>query len=291
MKIAGFTFVRNAIRFDYPVVEAIRSILPLCDEFVVAVGQSDDETLALIQGIDSPKIRIIQTVWDDSLRAGGRVLAVETDKALAAISPDVDWAFYIQGDEVLHERYIPVVRQAMAQYLDQPEVEGLLFHYLHFYGSYRYVGDSPQWYRREIRVVRNTGNVVSYRDAQGFRTRDNQKLRVRLIDAYIYHYGWVKPPDVQEAKMRAVQQFWHGEQTIEQARQNYVNFDYSAIDALAAFTGTHPAVMQPRIDAQHWQFDFDIREKKYSAKNRLKRLIERLTGWRLGEYRNYRLLR
>lgn len=107
MKIAGFTFVRNAIKFDYPIIEAITSILPICDEVVVAVGNSEDDTLGLIKSINSPKIKIIETIWDDSLREGGRVLAVETDKALAAVSPDVDWCFYIQGDEVVHEQYLP----------------------------------------------------------------------------------------------------------------------------------------------------------------------------------------
>lgn len=291
MKVSGFTIVRNAIKFDYPIVEAIESILPLCDEFVVAVGQSDDDTLGLIQRINSPKIRIVETIWDDTLRAGGRVLAVETDKALTALSPDTDWAFYIQGDEVMHEKYQPVVRRAMEQYLNQPTVEGLLFHYLHFYGSYRYVGDSPRWYRREIRIVRHTGNVVAYRDAQGFRTRDNHKLRVKLIDAYIYHYGWVKPPDVQKTKLAATQRFWNDDKQLVAVRKTLDHFDYSAIDALAEFTGTHPAVMQARIEAQHWQFDFNIRVKKYSFKYRLKRLVERLTGWQIGEYRNYRLLR
>ena len=84
MKVSGFTFIRNAITYDYPIVEAIRSILPLCDEVVVAVGNSEDATLQLIQSID-PKVRIIETVWDDTVREGGRTLALETDKAYAAI--------------------------------------------------------------------------------------------------------------------------------------------------------------------------------------------------------------
>ncbi|MBM3912615.1 MAG: glycosyltransferase family 2 protein, partial [Sphingomonadales bacterium] len=45
MKVSGFTFIRNAVLLDYPILEAIRSILPLCDEIVVAVGKSEDETL------------------------------------------------------------------------------------------------------------------------------------------------------------------------------------------------------------------------------------------------------
>ncbi|MFC5411669.1 glycosyltransferase family 2 protein [Larkinella bovis] len=289
MKVSGFSFIRNAIQYDYPIVEAIQSILPLCDEFVVAVGQSDDETLALIQAIPSDKIRILETVWDDSLREGGRVLAVETDKALAAVAPDSAWAFYIQGDEVLHEKYLPVVRDAMLNYQDDPSVEGLLFNYLHFYGSYRYVGDSRRWYRREIRIVRNNGNIVAYRDAQGFRTRDNHKLNVKLIDAVIYHYGWVKPPDKQVDKLKNFGRYWHDDTYMARTREELKGFDYRGVDSLALFQETHPAIMQPRINRMNWQFNFDIRQKKLSFKNRFLKFIENLTGWRIGEYRNYKL--
>ncbi|HAC24770.1 MAG TPA: glycosyl transferase, partial [Cytophagales bacterium] len=144
MKVAGFTIARNVIKYDYPIVEAITSILPLCDEIVVAVGKSEDDTLALIQSLPSEKIRIIETVWDDSMREGGRTFALETDKALRAVSPDVTWCFYIQADEVLHEQYYPVVRQAMEEFESDTSVEGLLFNYKHFYGSYDYVGESWQ---------------------------------------------------------------------------------------------------------------------------------------------------
>lgn len=292
MKVSGFTFVRNAIKFDYPIVEAITSILPICDEMIVSVGKSDDDTLGLIKSIGSPKIKIIETVWDDSLREGGKVLAVETDKALAAVSPDSDWCFYIQGDEVVHEQYLPAIKQGMQDYLNDPKVEGLLLKYLHFYGSYQYVADSQKWYRQEIRVIRNNKNICSYRDAQGFRTIDNQKLNVKMIDAYMYHYGWVKPPEVQKAKMKSSINFWEKDEIAEKKKKEYEEtFDYSGIDSLAAFEGTHPTVMQARLERVNWQFDFDIREKKLSLKNKLRFLIENLTGWRIGEYRNFRLLK
>ncbi|GAB4022440.1 glycosyltransferase family protein [Spirosoma koreense] len=288
MKVAGFSFIRNAILFDYPIVEAITSVLPLCDEFVVAVGDSDDATLELIRAIPSEKIRIVRTTWDTNALAGGRVLALETDKALAAVSSDADWAFYIQGDEVLHEKYIPVVREAMQSYLPDQTVEGLLFKYVHFYGSYSYVGDSRRWYRHEIRIIRNTGNVVSYRDAQGFRTRDNQKLKVKPIDAYIYHYGWVKPPETQRKRLRYANRFWNSNATIEEADDSVDVFDYSQIDSLDHFRGTHPAVMQPRVDRLNWSFTFDISRKNYSPRVRFLTFMEKLTGWRIGEYKNYR---
>lgn len=290
MKVAGFSFIRNAVQFDYPIIEAITSVLPLCDEFIVAVGDSDDDTIGLIEAIPSDKIRIIRTTWDQNALAGGRVLAQETDKALAAISPDTNWAFYIQGDEVLHEKYIPVVQEAMKQYLNDSTVEGLLFNYLHFYGSYSYVGDSRRWYRREVRVIRNTGNILSYKDAQGFRTRDNQKLKVKLIDAFIYHYGWVKPPETQKKRLRNANHFWNSSETIAKADASVDAFDYGQIDSLAHFTGTHPAVMQARVDRLNWPFTFDVSQKRYSPRVRFLTFIEKLTGWRIGEYRNYKLL-
>lgn len=160
MFVSGFTIVRNAIRFDYPIVEAIKSILPLCDEVVVAVGKSEDETLQLIKSINDSKIKIIETIWDDSLREGGKVLAAETNKAYDAISEKADWCFYIQGDEVMHEKYLPTIKSEMEKWKDDTRVEGLLFNYTHFYGSYDFVGDSRKWYREEIRIVRKIRRSV-----------------------------------------------------------------------------------------------------------------------------------
>ena len=247
MKISGFTIVRNAIKYDYPIVEAIMSILPICDEVIVAVGKSEDDTLQLIRSIHSPKIKIIETVWDDRLRIGGKVLADETNKAFAAISKDSDWAFYIQGDEVIHEKYLPVIKEAMLKYKDQKNVGGLLFNYTHFYGSYDFIGDSRRWYRREIRVIRNDKNISSYKDAQGFR-KNNTKLNVKLIDAFVYHYGWVKPPEAQQAKQQTFNKLWHDDEWMKRNVPDVEVFDYSQTDSVAKFAGTHPAVMQERIN-------------------------------------------
>ncbi len=290
MKVSGFTFIRNAVKYDYPVVEAITSILPLCDEFVVAVGNSEDSTRELIEGIGSEKIKILDTVWDDNLREGGRVLAVETDKAFDALSADSDWAFYIQGDEVLHEQYQEPVRQAMQQWKDHPEVEGLLLNYLHFYGSYDFVGDSRRWYRREVRIVRNDKSIRSYRDAQGFRKGD-RSLNVKPVEATMFHYGWVKPPEAQQAKQENFNKLWHDDEWVEKNVPKTDGFDYTKIDSLTRFTGTHPNVMRSRISRQNWQFSFDPTLKRLPFKSRLLHSIENLTGWRIGEYRNYKTIR
>ncbi|MFZ9587333.1 MAG: glycosyltransferase family 2 protein [Crocinitomicaceae bacterium] len=215
MKVSGFTFIRNAIKLDYPIVEAIQSILPLCDEVIVALGQSEDDTLELIQSIDPSKIKIVETIWDDSLREHGAVLADETNKAFQAISSDSDWAFYIQGDEVIHEEDYEEIRAKMELYLADQEVDGLLFAYQHFYGSYDFIGASNNWYKNEIRIVRNSNEIYSYRDAQGFRKGDNQKLNVARIDARVYHYGWVKDPRAMQAKQTSFHKLWHSDEWLE----------------------------------------------------------------------------
>jgi hypothetical protein len=294
MKVSGFTFIRNAVKNDYPVVESITSILPVCDEFIVALGDSDDETEKLIKDINSPKIKIIYTVWDNSVRDGGKVFADETDKAFNAIADDSDWAFYIQGDEVVHEKYLPLIKQEMEDNLADTQVEGLLFKYLHFYGSYDYYGHSRRWYRREIRIVRNNNNIRSYRDAQGFRWADNRKIQVKLIDAYIYHYGWVKPPTGLANKLRNFNRFYHDDEWMAQNLPETFTFDYSHKnpDRLVHFTGTHPAVMQRRLNATNWSLDIDLNEldKKMSFRRKALQKIEDLTGWRVSEYKNYKIV-
>ncbi len=290
MKVSGFTFIRNALIYDYPIIEAIESILPLCDEVVVAVGKSKDNTLQLIQSIPSSKIKIIETEWDESLREGGRVLAVETDKAFNAIANDSDWAFYIQGDEVMHEKYIEPVRKALEMYKDDQQVEGLLFDYIHFYGSYDYVGESYRWYRREIRIVRHRKDIFSYKDAQGFRKRPNQKLRVKSIPASIYHYGWVKDPRKMQKKQEDFNKLWNDDQWIERNVAKAEEFDYSSIDSLILFKDTHPEVMKKRIAGKNWKFDFDLSKNQYTLKEKLKRFVYRLTGLRIGEYQNFKII-
>jgi len=292
MKVAGFTFIRNAIKNDYPVVEAITSILPVCDEFIVALGNSEDETEKLIKNINSPKIKIINTVWDDALRDGGAVFATETDKAFKAISPDADWAFYIQGDECVHEKYLALIKREMETNLKDRRIEGLLFKYIHFYGSYDYYGHSRRWYRREIRIVRNNKAVHSYRDAQGFRWND-RKIQVKLIDAYIYHYGWVKPPAGLKNKLRNFNLFYHDDEWMAHNLPDTFEFDYKNADRLVPFTGSHPAVMKKRITATNWNLDIDTDKlyKKMSLRRKLLQLIEDLTGWRVSEYRNYKIIK
>lgn len=289
MKVTGFTCIRNAILLDYPVVEAITSILPICDDFVVAVGKSEDQTLELIKSIAPDKIKIIETVWDDSLREGGKVLAVETNKAFQAIADDSDWAFYIQGDEVVHEKYLDTIHHAMQKWKDDKEIDGFLFNYLHFYGSYDYIGKSYKWYRREMRVIRNDKSIYSYKDAQSFRKGGREKLNVKYLDAYIYHYGWVKHPEAMQRKREKTLKFWHNDDWMDKNVFKSKEFDFSEIDALNRFEGSHPKVMQTRIQNRNWKFDFDLSYNRLSLKDRFKSIVQKLTGYRVGEFKNFKI--
>jgi hypothetical protein len=290
MKVTGFTFIRNAVKFDYPVVEAIKSILPVCNDFVVAVGKSEDSTLDLIQSIDKQKIKIIETIWDDSpeMKKGGKVFAMETDKAFHAIPADSDWAFYIQGDEVIHEKYLDNIYSSMERMKDNKLVDGLLFNYLHFYGSYDYVGISPIWYSHEIRVIKNDKAIYSYRDAQGFRKGENKKLNVKPVDAYVYHYGWVKEPRTMMEKIENAYSFYNEKDFQEKKFDNQM-FDFSSIDALSLFTGTHPQMMKERIERKNWSFEYDISFNKLSLRYKAKIFLKKYLGINT-YYENYHII-
>jgi hypothetical protein len=291
MKISGFTIIKNAIINDYPIVEAITSILPVVDEMIVLVGDSSDATRELVENIDSDKIKIFDSVWDQSLRKGGKVLAVETDKAFNLIDIRSTWAFYIQADEAVHEKYLPVILEACKKYKEDTRVEGLLFKYLHFYGTYNYTGDSRKWYNREIRIIRNDKSINAYKDAQGFR-KGRTKLKVKTLDAYIYHYGWVKSPGQMKKKMKEVSKYWNEEtDNWQEYMKSEDFFNYEEFDSLDKFNGTHPAVLQKRIAQKNWDFTFDLATKRFSAKDKLLYWFEKKTGIRLFDFKNYKIIK
>lgn len=290
MTITGFTIIKNAVKFDYPVVESIKSVLPLVNEMIVLAGDSEDETEALIRSIGSPKIKIYHSVWDPALKEGGQILAVETNKAFDLVPASADWALYIQADEVIHEQYHAGILAAAEKYKDDSRVEGLLFGYTHFYGSFDYVGDSRKWYQNEIRIIRNDKRIRSYRDAQGFK-KEGRKLKVKRSGAQVYHYGWVRHPHAQSEKLATFYTYWDGPNAPKRSVEENEMFDYlNNADSLEKFTGTHPAVMQKRIAEKNWQLEVTPGRKKMSFKDRLLYRIEKWTGKRLFDYRNYKII-
>jgi glycosyltransferase involved in cell wall biosynthesis len=260
------------------------------DEMIVLIGDSTDNTIALIEAIGDAKIKIHHSVWNKNLRKGGAVLAEETDKAFAFIGDEYTWAFYIQGDEVVHEKYHAAIREGCEEYALDKEVQGLLFKYKHFYGTYDYVGDSRKWYAHEIRIIRNNKAISAYRDAQGFRI-GSSKLPVARVDASIYHYGWVKSPTQMRKKLKESSVYWNDDTEMEKIKSSPEDYDFTGFDSLEKFTGTHPTVMLDRIQRQNWKIDLDLSQKKFSFKNKCLYLFEKLTGIRPFDFKNYKIIR
>jgi len=292
MQVSGFSFVRNGIKLGYPVTEAIRSILPICDEFIIAVGKSEDDTLEQIKAIGDSKIRIIETEWDKDMFVHGQINSFQTNIALKECRGD--WCFYIQADEVVHEKFLPLIETEMKKFLHDDDVQGLLFDYLHFWGSYDYYQDSRRWYRHEIRIIKNNLGIESWESAQGFR-RIGRKVRVAKIDADIYHYGWVRPPKVMKEKQIAFQSLRHDEAWLQKTfADTPEEFDYGDPKYLVKFEETHPEVMTERIKELNWDFS----KGKYAG-NPHEKLFSRIRSYfedkvihyRIGEYKNYILLK
>lgn len=250
MHISGFSFARNAIALDYPLREALRSVLPVVDELVVAVapGEPDDGTRALVESIGDPRIRIVDAVWDPSRRE--RIYSDLTNRALDACTGD--WCLYVQADEVLHEDDLHPLRTRCEELLEDRRVEGLLFDYLHFFGDYRHVQDGYGWYPKEIRVVRNGIGIRSVRDAQSFRYPERRRIAVAHSGARVFHYGWVRHPRSMQAKLR---EFWSHRldpEEVEALHGGCDEFDYGPLGRLSRYEGSHPAVMARRIASMGW---------------------------------------
>ena len=247
MFVSGFTIARNAVRYDYPIVESIRSILPLVDEMVVAVGASCDNTREVVESIGSKKIRIIDTNWDESLRSGGTVLAQQTNLALDACRGD--WCMYLQADEVVHERDLNGIAACMRANQKRSAIEGLSFRYHHFRADYSIRDPLP--YRRQVRVVRPGIGVRSVGDACGFAV-GNRKLKTVSTGAWIYHYGYVKPPKNMAAKMDYFLSLYDGRRVTPGAEVEADSFCWD-LSTCEPFNESHPAVMQKRIAHKDWE--------------------------------------
>jgi len=294
MKISGFSYVRNGFDYGVPFLEAYQSILPVCDEFVVTVGEGNDGTKEAIQKLNDPKIRIIDTVWDMSLRANGKIFAQQTNMALDAITGD--WAFHIQADEVIHENDIYKIKEAVERNDNDKRVEGFILPFIHFWGGYDHIRTSRRVHKNEVRLFRNGLGVRSYRDSLGFRkyrdfnayandTEKGEKLRVKKIDAPIYHYTEVRGPGAKTKKAAAIGAFYEKNDGKPVQKEEY------GYDRLEKFTGTHPRLMSEKVKAQDWEYVFNPKKAVWRTKDRIMQPIEDILGFKIGEYKNYKLIK
>lgn len=243
LPVSGFSIVRAARELDYPVVESLRSMLPLVEEIVVVVHHGDEETREMLGGLDDPRLVMVETDWDEGPRGGGRTLARQTNLALARCRHP--WALYLQADEVIHEEDYGLIRGALERYDGAREVDALSFRFLHFEGSYGYV--NPLRYRRQCRLVRNDGRLESVRDAAGFGRTDGRHLRTRRSGARIFHYGWARRPDALKAKTLALARFYHDESSVTRRWSALPAERLGSAELAFRWTGRHPAVMATRI--------------------------------------------
>ena len=284
--ISGFSFLRNGATLGFPFEQSIRSLLPLVDEYVIAVGHGQDDTLQRLRSIGDPKLKLIETTWNERMAERGFVYAQQ--KMIAQYACTGDWAFYLEGDEVLHEAELPAIRAAVDRHHGDPRVEALVFDYLHFYGSPQWLAVSPAWYRRECRLIRNT--IRSYApDGQFWVVMDRHKRgrhpRAALAGAHVYHYGHVRRVEKMQAKMDQVSRYWAS----AAPKVHYGNIDARA---LKPFEGTHPAVMAGWLAQEaeaHFAPDPAHVLTRRERKHRLAMTLERWFGWDLS-HKHYTLV-
>lgn len=289
MKVSGFTFLRNGQKFGYPFVESIRSVLPIVDEFVVALGPCEDRTEEMIRGIGDPKIKVIPTAWNERIRNDLRLkgFVYGQQKSIALFNCTGDWAFYLEADELVHEAELDKIRHAMEKHLDNPAVEALVFDYRHFYGNQNTYAWSPRWYRTAPRIICNTIPVWGPKGLF-FTVMDDHKRgrypRAAHAGATIYHYGWVRSEAQMNLKSRSAAKFWSNKAS---------SVDYSEIDPLTLkrFTGTHPKVIQnwlPPADGL-FQPNPGHRLTGRERKHRLMLALEKCFGLELSK-KHYRMV-
>lgn len=293
MKVSGFTFLRNGQKLGYPFVASIRSILPLVDEFVIALGPCDDDTEKMVREINDPKIRIIPTQWNERIQSGYSVkgFVYGQQKSIALFNCTGDWAFYLEADEVVHEDDRLKIRAAMEQHLDDPRVEALAFDYLHFYGNKNTTACSPRWYHSEVRVVRNTIPAWSS-EALFFNVLETHKRarypRAAHTGATIYHYGWVRSEAQMDLKSAAVRKYWTDSGQLAAKRK------FAAVDpaTLKLFTGTHPQTILDWLPPADGVFPADPNHRLTSRekKHRWMMKLERQFGFRFNK-KHYTLVR
>lgn len=283
--LSGFTIVRNAVKLDFPIVPAIQSVLEVCDEVVVNVGKSEDETRDLVASVRDPRVRIIDTEWDFTKK--NIMLSIETQRAMDACRGS--WGIYIQADEVLHERGAHILKEKVAEWDRDERVEGLLVRYLHFYGGFDRIATSRRWYRREVRCIRLGKDIRPYQGAQGFRVGpDYRKIRARPTDAEMFHYGWARPAKAIKEKLEISKTIypWGGNRFDQEQARGFLEW----IPLLRDFTASHPAAAREWIAARAHDPDRVIGPRRFKPEHvrfYISDWIERLTGARVFEFRNY----
>jgi len=298
IKISATTYVRNGLKMMYPFIESIQSALPLVDEYIVVLGDSEDGSREAILNLKSEKIKIVDSVWDMTMREGGKLFALQSNIGLDHARGD--WILHIQADEVIHENDLSKLKKCIGQYNDQPKVEGLLFPFLNFRGDYKHIHTGRQAHRFEIRAFKRNPLIRSYKDSQGFRKftslqtyaegEKGEKLHVAKIVIPMFHYNYVRPPKQMKEKAKVFSSMYNNDEWIEKNFKDLAEFDFNQVDKLELFKGIHPKVMEEIIKNSDCGFVYDPSKSNSSLRHKILNRIEDITGYRIGEYKNYKIV-
>lgn len=290
--ISGFTFIKNGLTLGYPIRESVESIEPVCDEIIINVGfddpnlVKDDGTYEYLRDhLTHSKYKFVKNYWDPEKTSQGLVFSEQTNLALKKCQGK--YCQYIQGDEIVHENDLSLIHNEVIAMEDRPEIEGLIFQYLHFYGNVDIIRYTRSVYRREVRLIRNGLGIKSWLDAQGFRHADDTKIKAKLSKARIFHYGWAREQQVMKEKVQVMSTFYHG----PEGDKNQADFAYQNLWGLKNFEGQHPELMKEWIRKNRNTLDLRSMKMKFKLKDLglvLSDGIEKLTNYRMGEYKNYR---
>lgn len=251
--LGGSMFIRNAIQFDYCVVEALDSLCAVCDEAVILDCNSTDGTLDLLSDLQKrqPKLKVITGGnWECSEKFDRlRILA---DVAKSYLT--TDWHFMLQADEVIHEASFRTIRKAIehpthrAYMIRRCNLWGDLNHYLRY--------DLPQEHKpvsdEVIRLA--TIDCTAYGDAEVLQC--NPDFMGREVDnIVIYHYGFVRRDANMIDKTLSMQSwFWGAEskpdqKVVEMSKKDNPRFEWETLKTREMLS---PLPMPHPIFARKW---------------------------------------
>lgn len=258
-KSAALFRAANVTIMDYPLEEAVYTALQICDEAVIVMGQSQDDTeqrvWSIFEGYEPGRVVMCKQyfVYDRGWQQRWWNFAVA--------QTDAEWLLWLDADEAIHEGKVGKIHDLM----EKPDCGLIRFPFLHFYATKDYAIRMPLVHntrmgRRSIgyRMVNwctdQTPNnaacqVVFGLDGIEANAHSWEGEYIEDVDAPIYHYGWCRDATalaISQVKHRA----WYADGgglergTIPMVRPHPFDVKGKLSNGrLARWEGSHPAIM------------------------------------------------
>lgn len=253
-RLSAFSYLKNGVVFDYPFIESLLSIAPICDQIIVCyASESTDGSREALEALQAklPQLELYPSkVWQTPGLSQGEVIRLAAEEAEAYC--DGDWLLHLQADEV----YLNAEVLSIKNYLDQYhclDIDGFFFQVLHFYADYDMVigpqGAKAGWYQETMRLSR-AGKAKHIQDAWTQLLKEPQSKALR-VPIRIFHYGHVREKEAMRLKASYMERLYHDladdyEVCAAQA------FEYNAVpkELIEPFDAEHPETMLKRISSQ-----------------------------------------